>query len=106
MSESRKTLADHCHKVLPVEVAVAKYTFKLLRQDGLGPITETLDVACDEDAEDLAKVTLLGMAGYTHAEVHLDGRLIAACRRDSCAAMATTVRTRDRFDLNGDHTGS
>lgn len=82
---------------------MANYTFKLLRQDGLAPVTETLDVGCDEDAEDLAKVTLLGMAGYTHAEVHLGGRLVAACQRDSCTATTTTVRPPDRLQAEGDY---
>jgi hypothetical protein len=85
---------------------MANYTFKLLRQDGLAPVTETLDLGCDEDAEDLAKVTLLGMAGYTHAEVHLGDRLVAACQRDSCTATATTVHAQGRFATERDDTGN
>lgn len=62
---------------------MANYTFKLHHRDGVTPFTEDLDVDSDEDAEDLAKVTLLGMAGCTHAEVYLGNRLVAACQRDS-----------------------
>ena len=62
---------------------MARYTFKLHRRGGATPFTEELDINSDGDAEDLAKVTLLGMAGCTHAEVYLGSQLVTACHRDS-----------------------
>ena len=62
---------------------MAEYVFKLHHRDGVGPFSEALEVDCDEDAEDLAKVTLLGMAGYTHVEVFLAERLLTTFHRDS-----------------------
>ncbi|HYC96868.1 hypothetical protein [Brevundimonas sp.] len=59
--------------------------YKLHLHDGpVTPVvTEVIDVQDDEDAKDLARITLLMTKAYTHAEVYRGRDLVGTCKRDS-----------------------
>lgn len=46
-------------------------------------MTEVIDVQGDEDAKDLARITLLMTRAYTHAEVYRGHNLVGTYKRDS-----------------------
>ena len=81
---------------------MANYVFILHHRDGDEPFKELLELECEEDAADLAKVTLLGMAGYTHAEVFRGSRLVTVCHRDSQTAQTAPPRLRTEPEVRRD----
>lgn len=48
-------------------------------------MTEVIEAAGDDDAKDLARITLLMARSYTHAEVYRDRDLVGTFVRDSYA---------------------
>lgn len=61
--------------------------YKLHLHDGptAPAVTEVIDVQDDDDAKDLARVTLLMTKAYTHAEVYRGHNLVGTYKRDSYA---------------------
>ncbi len=47
------------------------------------PVTEEIEVESDEDAKDLARITLLMTQVYTHAEVYRGEARVGSYKRDS-----------------------
>jgi hypothetical protein len=59
--------------------------YRLRLHDGptAPPVTEVIDVDGDDDAKDLARITLLMTQAYTHAEVYRGQELVGTYKRDS-----------------------
>jgi hypothetical protein len=64
---------------------VARYRLQLHDGPATPAIGETIDAGGDEDAMDLARITLLVTPAYTHAEIYRGHTLIGTCERDSYA---------------------
>lgn len=47
------------------------------------PVSHYIEVADDDDAADIARVTLLATQGYTHVEVWKEDKLLRSQQRDS-----------------------
>ncbi|AQR62677.1 hypothetical protein BZG35_14240 [Brevundimonas sp. LM2] len=59
--------------------------YKLRLHDGpsRSPLTESIELDGDDDARDIAQVTLLMTRDYSHVEVYRDAALLGSFKRDS-----------------------
>lgn len=47
------------------------------------PVSHEIEVSDDEDAADIARVTLLATRGFTHVEILKEDQLLRSQKRDS-----------------------